>query len=690
MSRTSFDPERPPFHFPTVPPRASPRARAARQRDALHRPGKPDGRPGLGLSVRGLEPGPGQGALPPLVHPVDRHRPVDGAAREHRRRHVRHALPLPRPGAGKPGAPGQEPAPGPARPAGSAPGTCWGTSSTWLPASGSARWPRTSKSTNSTTRSAGRKGEAIWKALQAKGWIVPRNNDREADIVRSAKYGSDHFDGPLAPFSDNATKQKIMDILDQRVVMVVFIDNANLSASVAKTIGALLEPRDQGPGRRSPSCGGSWNNSSTISSRDTPGSTTPRPASSTSAGTPPRIAISAGWTCRANGTTGHVDYLVNEFRGPATFVVTRFGLPIDADQESGLQDEAVPDAGRARRLCSGSLGGLGVPGSGPGAVDDGAGSPKLAQAPGERRRRRDRLCHAAQSFPASSRSRTAARAFSTPAASASPTSRSRPCPGSRTRPRSTPWARPTRSRPRRSSSSWRRTGRVVSSLLTEHGPWEGFKARQAGGDPVPDDGAHPRADPGSARNGIGPHESVPGIQGLRPRLDEIFRPGEEVDLLSGGTQVFAWNDKESPIRSSAREGPASTSRTDRLSNAGIAFVPSGSQGVNLSGGLLSLRYRSAVPIEPGHHHPETGRRAPRPSRPDPDPDLLPLRQHGWPGPELRFPSRPRLASRRSRRSSSRSGRNPKGGRSTCPSPICESCPSLRKGLSAKERDNLVE
>ena len=33
-----------------------------------------------------------------------------------------------------------------------------------------------------------------------------------------------------------------MDILDQRVVMVVFGDNANLSASVAKTIGALLHP----------------------------------------------------------------------------------------------------------------------------------------------------------------------------------------------------------------------------------------------------------------------------------------------------------------------------------------------------------------------------------------------------------------------------------------------------------------
>ena len=50
----------------------------------------------------------------------------------------------------------------------------------------------------------------------------------------------DFFDGPLVPYSDPVTREKIMAILDQRVVMVVFGDNANLSASAAKTIGALL------------------------------------------------------------------------------------------------------------------------------------------------------------------------------------------------------------------------------------------------------------------------------------------------------------------------------------------------------------------------------------------------------------------------------------------------------------------
>ena len=52
------------------------------------------------------------------------------------------------------------------------------------------------------------KADAIWKALTEKGWITPRNNDREADIVRGPKYGSDFFDGPLVPYSDPDTRRE--------------------------------------------------------------------------------------------------------------------------------------------------------------------------------------------------------------------------------------------------------------------------------------------------------------------------------------------------------------------------------------------------------------------------------------------------------------------------------------------------
>ena len=55
-----------------------------------------------------------------------------------------------------------------------------------------------------------------------------------------------------------------MDILDQRVVMVVFGDNANLSTSVAKSIGALpLTPAvvDPQTGRQSRSAASDWRRS---------------------------------------------------------------------------------------------------------------------------------------------------------------------------------------------------------------------------------------------------------------------------------------------------------------------------------------------------------------------------------------------------------------------------------------------
>ena len=180
------------------------------------------------------------------------------------------------------------------------------------------------------------KGEAIWKALETKGWIVPQNNDREASILRSAEYGSGHFDGPLAPYSDTATKQKIMDILDQRVVLLVFIDNANLSGSVAKSIGVLLRPgiKDR------PEAAQLRRDLEQFLDRQREGYARLYDAQAGQFyfgwdATKDRLF---GWTnLEGKWTTGHVDYLVNEFRGPATFIVARFGFPLDAIKNLGFK-----------------------------------------------------------------------------------------------------------------------------------------------------------------------------------------------------------------------------------------------------------------------------------------------------------------------------------------------------------------
>jgi len=437
-------------------------------------------------------------------------------------------------------------------------------------------------------------GEAIWKALQAKGWITPRSNDLEADIVRSAKYGWDHFDGPLAPFSINATKKKIMDILDQRVVMVVFIDNANLSAAAAKSIGALLGPgiKDQAeiPELRQEL------ERFLEDQQEGYAQLYDAKAGQFYFGRDATKNRHFGWVdLQGKWVTGHVDYLVNEFRGPATFVVTRFGLPIDAIRNLGfkmkpyrMQDARdvhvlAPWEGSAfqalglelsmtelerpswRKLLENVVdveidyatrrklpGFLSESYSGEGVQYTGSvGIPDITVSP------LPRITDAASLY-------TLGAAYSVA--------------------------------PEKIEQFLAANWSLVSRLLTEHGPWEGFKG--ANHEVIRfQTTAHTLAlILGLIGTGSDHMKAYLESKGLGPRLEEIFQPGEDVDLLSVSTQVFAWNGKESPIQS-RREQNAFHARTDRISNAGIAFVPSSPQGVNLSGGLLTLRYRSSVPID---------------------------------------------------------------------------------------------
>ena len=255
-----------------------------------------------GYPFEGWNQDPAKGLYPPLLHPVDRHRPVHGAAREHRRRHMRHALPLPQAGPAQTWLTWSRACGRISATRSSAPGICWETSWTWPPASGSAPWPWTSRSTSFLAAFGRDKGEAIWKALQAKGWIIPRSNDREADIQRSAKYGWDHFDGPLAPFQRR--RHEAEDHGHPRPARGhgrVHRQRQPFRRRRQDDRCASAARRSR-TSRRSPELRASWNAFSRISSKAMPGSTTPRSASFTSAGTPPRTATSAGRTCRGNGS----------------------------------------------------------------------------------------------------------------------------------------------------------------------------------------------------------------------------------------------------------------------------------------------------------------------------------------------------------------------------------------------------
>ena len=439
------------------------------------------------------------------------------------------------------------------------------------------------------------KGEAIWKALQAKGWLVPRNQDREAAIQRMADYGYDHFDGPLSPYVDEPTRQKILAILDERVVMVVFGDNANLSASAAKTIGTLLLPaiKDQ------PGIDGVRRALESFLEAQQAGYSRLYDAKSG--------LINFGWDAtrdrlfgwedlQGNWTTGHVDYLVNEFRAPAMFVMLRYGLPLDAIKNLGFKLKPyrmrdgrdlfalAPWEGSAFQamglgLWLGELdrpswrvllenvvaievdyatrnhlpGFLSESYTGVGTQYTGmVGIPEITVAP------RPRITDAASLY-------SLGAAYSIA--------------------------------PEQVEQFLAANWTLVSQLLTDHGPWEGYNVTRHEVIPF-QTSAHTLAlILGLLRTGSDHMTRYLDSRGLTGRRAELFAAGEKVDLLGDATQVFAWTDKESR-QQSRREAQAFVVQSDRVHFLGVALVATSPTGINLSGGRLRIGYRSEKGMNP--------------------------------------------------------------------------------------------
>jgi hypothetical protein len=438
-------------------------------------------------------------------------------------------------------------------------------------------------------------GEALWRALQARGWIVPREGDREATIERGPQYGEDFFDGPLKPYADKATRQKVMNILDQRVVMVVLGDNANLSMSAAKTIGALLLPevKDQ------PAAAALRRELEAFLDGQREGYARLYDAE---AGlfyfgrdaTRDRLF---GWVdLEGKWKTGHSDYLVNEFRAPATFVIVRYDLPAKALANLGfkikpyrMQDgrevyALAPWEGSAfqamglglslRELDSPSWRSLlenvveieidfatrkKLPGflsesyTGLGAQYTGnVGIPDIAVTP------KPRITDAASLY-------TLGTAYTIA--------------------------------PERTERFLAENWSVVSKLLTDHGPWEGFNVTRQEVIRFQTSAHTFSLILGLLGTGPAHMKRYLDSQGLGERLSDLFKSGEEVELLSEKANVVAWAEKDAVLRST-REKRVFHARGDRVKQLGIALIADRPGGVNLSGCLLRLRYRSAQAMDP--------------------------------------------------------------------------------------------
>ncbi|WDE97094.1 hypothetical protein PQO03_03875 [Lentisphaera profundi] len=181
-------------------------------------------------------------------------------------------------------------------------------------------------------------GEAIWNDLVAASWLEASSDGSWANIRRSEKYGTEHFKDNLAKYEQD--KYRIMEILDQRVVNIIFGDNVNLTASVAKAIGALLHPSIK-------------ERSEAIKMRqelqvflDNQAAgydfMLDKKTQSFLFGWDATNDTYTGWDVNGVFKEAHMNSFINEFRGPWTFTVLNYNLDIAALANAAFKIKPYP------------------------------------------------------------------------------------------------------------------------------------------------------------------------------------------------------------------------------------------------------------------------------------------------------------------------------------------------------------
>ena len=136
---------------------------------------------------------------------------------------------------------------------------------------------------------------------------------------------------------------------------------------------------------------------------------------------------------------------------------------------------------------------------------------------------------------------------------------------------------------------------TISSLFTDHGPWEGYHV----------DHKEPIAFQTTAHTlslilgglGKGPGNMARSLKAkdLVGTVQKLQHHGAALDLLSPAIQTVSWA-SDGAATTTEREGKAMNVRCESAGVAGIVFsFPEG--GASLAGGFLQLRYRSLRPVE---------------------------------------------------------------------------------------------
>ncbi|MGA2281756.1 MAG: hypothetical protein ABSG80_15810 [Verrucomicrobiota bacterium] len=435
---------------------------------------------------------------------------------------------------------------------------------------------------------------AIWKGMREKGWIIPRHDGKEADIKRSAQYGTNYFSGPLAPYADDATTARVMALMDRRVVQIIFGDNANLSASVAKAIGALLRPEI----KNDPAIATLRAGLETFLENQKPGY---EHLFDTNTGTfvfgwdATRDRL-FGWEDGAgNFTVGHMNYLVNEFRGPLMFVTLRYGIPAAAVANAGFWIKPYRQQSTADIYTLATW---------EGSAFQSFGLTVFMQElenPAWRKILNDTAdiefdfanSHRLPGFLSeaySGRGVEYTGIIGIPDLAITEQPRITNAPSLYTLGAASQIA------PDKVEHFLETNWPTISRLFTKHGPWEGYDTAR-GVVIKHQTTAHTLA---LILGGIG---SAPDnmrryleFKGLNDSLLAWYSPGEAVDFLSPETKIIPWTSDSSPIHFS-RNGNSFRIENRPLRNGRVTLTVPQAEGVNLADGELLIHYRASVPIE---------------------------------------------------------------------------------------------
>ncbi len=438
-----------------------------------------------------------------------------------------------------------------------------------------------------------REGEAIWLALVQKGWLQEEDNGRKGRIRRADQYGAAYFEGPLAPYAEEPLRSRILGLLDQRVLTIIFGDNANLTASLAKAAGALL-----GPAIRS--------HPKAVALREQIERFIEEQREGYAHLFDPKAGTFVfGWDATAdrfvgwedgqgNWVTGQMNYFINEFRGPWTFVVLRYGLPVATIRNAGFKitpyrhgDGSGSHALAAWDGSAFQLLGLSLfmqelrnPGwrhSLEALVDieldfsDRNGLPGLLS----------------EAYSGNGTEYTGLIGIPELAVTDKPLITDAPSLYSL----GVAYSIAPEKVERFLDRHWPR----ISGLFTPHGPWEGWKTSQDRVIPYQTT-VHTLAlilgGIGTTQENMRRYLEAKGLQG---QLEALYAPAERFSLLAQGNKVVPWTAEQGPLEFSRGEGTCRFA-TRLKGMGGVAFSAPAGRTVDLSNGRLVIRYRSETEV----------------------------------------------------------------------------------------------